>query len=86
MVKSHISNAVDSLDSVYLEIKFAHKLDAPAALSVKQEELSVSEDRVALVASQGHKKYSFNLQFHDSIDPEVCHKNIWASSTILLSL
>lgn len=60
-----------SADSVYIEIKFAHKLDAPAALGVKKDVLDIAQRRVDFVASKDHKKFELSIALENDIVPEV---------------
>lgn len=60
-----------SPDSVYIEIKFAHKLDAPAALGVKKDVLDVTPNKVEFAASKDNRKFELSIPLNQDVDPEV---------------
>ena len=51
-----------STESVFMNVKFAHKLDAPATLNVEASNVTIGDQRVHLEASNGAGKH-----FHLSI-------------------
>ena len=52
-----------SASQIFLNIKFAHKLDAPATLNVETDAVDLLENRVRLVASSKSPMKSFLLEF-----------------------
>ena len=59
-----------SVDSIFLNVKFAHKLDAPATLNVEASKVAIEEKSLSLEASNGAKHFSLNIPFNQEIIPE----------------
>lgn len=59
-----------SVDSVFLNVKFAHKLDAPATLNVEATKVDIQETSLLLEASNGAKYFSLAIPLNDEVLPE----------------
>lgn len=55
---------------ILLNIKFSHKLDAPATLNVEANNVTILSNRLILQASDGRKNFNLNLELLKSIVPE----------------
>lgn len=51
-----------SVSDVFLNIKFAHKLDAPATLNVEAQNVSLNTQSLTLRASDGRKLFALDLE------------------------
>lgn len=58
-----------SANDVLLNVKFAHKLDAPATLNVEASNVSLTEERLFMIASDGRKHFKLDLSFSSSVNP-----------------
>jgi len=70
-----------SRDQVFLGVKFAHKLDAPACIDLADEKITIEKQRISLHATcKGkHKTFELNLDLLDEIDPE---KSSWSMASV----
>ena len=59
-----------SVDSIFLNVKFAHKLDAPATLNVEASKVAIEDKSLSLEASNGAKHFSLNIPLNQEIIPE----------------
>ena len=59
-----------SVDSVFMNVKFAHKLDAPATLNVEANNVTITEQRIHLEASNGAKYFHLSIPLNAAIVPE----------------
>lgn len=59
-----------SVDSVFLNVKFAHKLDAPATLDVEASKVEIEEKRLLLEASNGAKHFTLTIPLNEEVVPE----------------
>jgi hypothetical protein len=50
-----------STTEIFINVKFAHKLDAPATLNVEAETVNITEDGLILKATDGRKIFNLNL-------------------------
>lgn len=73
-----------SADAVYIEIKFAHKLDAPAALGVKKDSLDIQPKRIDFVASKDNRKFELSIPLNKEVVPEVPHARCWLKWSALM--
>ena len=60
-----------SKDALFLEVKFAHKMDAPSYAHTKIDEVKFSSDAMNLTASGKDKSFRLHLRFFKEIVPEV---------------
>ncbi|KAJ1604778.1 signal peptide-containing protein, partial [Cryptosporidium canis] len=64
-----------SNDYVYLNIKFTYRWNAPGALKIENETVSIKNNLFFFSAMGSHshakKKYVLNLELFDNIDPEL---------------
>ena len=64
-----------SLNAVYLEVKFATRFDSPACLDLSEHEYSISEDgqwvKISAMCTNDKKllHYKLNLKLNDSVMP-----------------
>lgn len=49
-------------NDIFLNVKFAHKLDAPATLNVEVENITISNNSVTIRASDGKKAFQLSLE------------------------
>ena len=56
---------------VFLQVKFAHKLDAPAAVDARAENVTIGARKISLVAVSNklHKRYRLKLKLLRAVDP-----------------
>lgn len=62
---SHINPAfqwAQSTTDVFLNVKFAHKLDAPATLNVEVQNVTLEASSMSLRATDGRKMFSLDLE------------------------
>lgn len=58
-----------SPSEILLNIKFAHKLDAPATLNVEANTVNITNNKLLLLASNGRKNFKLELVFLKEIIP-----------------
>lgn len=58
-----------SPSEILLNVKFAHKLDAPATLNVEANNVTITENGIMLLASNGRKNFKLELFFLKNIIP-----------------
>ena len=68
-----------SVDQVFLQVKWAHKLDAPATLGCKPEPPAFGADSVAFRADCQRKAFALQLQLWGNVSVEQC---TWASASV----
>jgi len=68
-------------DSVFVGVKFAHKLDAPACIDVVDENVEIKKQVVKLQATcKGkNKRFSLELELLEAIDPS---QSSWAMASV----
>jgi hypothetical protein len=59
-----------SADEILLNVKFSHKIDAPATLNVEAQNVTLLDDRLILHASDGRKNFNLDLPLYRKIVPE----------------
>lgn len=77
-VDSYLSNPIvspafqwaQSANEVMLNVKFSHKIDAPATLNVEATNITILSDRLSLEASDGRKIFKLELEFLKDIVPD----------------
>jgi hypothetical protein len=57
-------------NEIFLNIKFSHKIDAPASLNVEANNVTLSNDTLFLLASDGRKLFKLHITFLHEIIPE----------------
>lgn len=50
-----------SPDEIFINVKFSHKIDAPATLNVETEEVKWTNDTLSLRASDGRKTFALDI-------------------------
>lgn len=67
-------------EEVFINVKFAHKLDAPATLGVVVDAVDLSEGGLILRGSSpGRKQFVLDIQLHGEIDPKA---SSWALASV----
>jgi soluble cytochrome b562 len=63
-----------SPDRVFIDVKFAHRLDSPGCLEVTSESITLEEDRLkfsGLCTQSSHRiKFDLDIELHDKIVPD----------------
>ncbi len=59
----------ESPGSIYLNIKFSHRLDAPATLDVTPD-ITIMPGQVIIEGHKGTRRFKLALDIYDDIDPE----------------
>ena len=66
-------------DSIFIEIKYAHRFDAPGCLDVKKEKVNIEENLLSFIAYcvQGDTpiKFDLNIDLFDKVDQSLSHYN-----------
>jgi CS domain len=76
----HLSEWAESPDEVYINIKFAHKLDTPATLGVTIDAVDITADRLVLKGSSpGRKQFLLDLSLYGTVDPD---NSSWSSGSV----
>ena len=57
-------------NEIFLNIKFSHKLDAPATLNVQPTNVNLTNQELRLEASDGRKNFNLHIVFLHEIDPD----------------
>lgn len=68
-----------SVNDVFLNIKFAHKLDAPATLNVEAQNVTLEAQSLALRASDGRKLFVLDIELLKEIVPE---ESSWSMASV----
>eukprot|EP00953_Heterococcus_sp_UTEX-ZZ885_P005658 3515-Heterococcus_DN1.PRE.2 len=69
-----------SPDEVYINVKFAHKLDTPATLGVTIDAVDITADRLVLKGSSpGRKQFLLDLSLYGTVDPD---NSSWSSGSV----
>lgn len=68
-----------SPDEIFLSIKFAHKLDTPGTLNVEAKNVTISEKRLDLLASDGRKNFVLGLDFLRDINAD---ETTWSMASV----
>jgi hypothetical protein len=68
-----------SPDKVFLNVKFSHKIDAPATLDVVVDSVELSENKVSLRATKERKAFVLDLPLRGVIDPD---QSTWSLASV----
>jgi len=68
-----------SPDSVFLNVKFSHKMDAPATLDVVVDQVEFTNRTLRLRASKERKAFELDLALFGAIDPE---RSTWTLGSV----
>lgn len=68
-----------SADDLFVSVKFAHKIDAPATLVSKLDLVEFKNSSVALRASKNSKQFALDLVLLRAIEPDNC---TWSSASV----
>jgi CS domain len=66
-------------NEVLLNVKFSHKIDAPATLNVVANNVNITSDRLLLQASDGRKMFQLEIEFYDAVDPG---ESTWSMASV----
>eukprot|EP00602_Paraphysomonas_sp_CaronLab_P004360 CAMPEP_0185030670 /NCGR_PEP_ID=MMETSP1103-20130426/17668_1 /TAXON_ID=36769 /ORGANISM="Paraphysomonas bandaiensis, Strain Caron Lab Isolate" /LENGTH=321 /DNA_ID=CAMNT_0027565883 /DNA_START=184 /DNA_END=1149 /DNA_ORIENTATION=+ len=66
-------------NEVFINVKFAHKLDAPATLNVEAHNVSIDTTGLVLRASDGRKMFNLDIEFLKEIVPE---NSTWSMASV----
>lgn len=66
-------------DSIFLNVKFAHKIDAPATLDVVIGNVALTNESLTLSATKDRKGFELALLFFGSIDPV---RSSWTTASV----
>ena len=64
---------------ILLSVKFSHKIDAPATLNVVAQNVSVTDDRLILLASDGKKSFRLEINFMNNVIPS---ESTWSMASV----
>jgi len=73
-------------DELFLSIKFAHKLDAPATIDIQVEEVTFLKTGFVFKASKDHKSFQLELELLDEIDTEASTWQLGSVGTAKVTL
>lgn len=79
---NHISPAfkwAQSPDDILLNLKFSHKIDAPATLNVEISNITISDDGLLLYATDGRKHFKLDLLFYDAV---IGNASTWSLASV----
>lgn len=68
-----------SSTEIVLSVKFSHKIDAPATLNVVAKNVTLTSDRLILLASNGAKNFNLDIEFMGSIVP---NESSWSMASV----
>lgn len=68
-----------SSTEIMLSVKFSHKIDAPATLNVVAKNVSLTSDRLVLLASNGAKNFHLDITFLDAVVPA---ESTWSMASV----
>jgi len=57
-------------NEIFINVKFSHKIDAPATLNVEPTKVNLTSHELELQASDGRKNFNLHLRFFEEIDPD----------------
>ena len=65
-----------SPDKIFLDIKFAHRFDAPGCIELKDQKIDFEKDKLklsGLCTMSSHKmKYVVDFELYDAVNPDAC--------------
>jgi hypothetical protein len=64
---------------ILLNVKFSHKIDAPATLNVEANLVNVTSGRLSLEASDGRKLFKLDIDFLHDVVPE---ESTWSMASV----
>lgn len=64
---------------IFLNVKFAHKLDAPATLNVEAETVNITDTHLVLKATDGRKIFNLNVEFLRKVIPA---ESSWSMASV----
>jgi len=68
-----------SPNEVYINVKFAHKIDAPATLNVEANNVTLLEGKLFLQASDGRKNFILDIELLGDIIPD---ESFWTMASV----
>jgi CS domain len=64
---------------IMLSVKFSHKIDAPATLNVIAKNVTLTPDRLVLLASNGAKNFNLDIEFMGNVVPS---ESSWSMASV----
>jgi hypothetical protein len=64
---------------ILLNVKFSHKIDAPATLNVEAKTVNVTDNKLVLQASDGRKMFNLEIDFLYDVVPE---ESTWSMASV----
>lgn len=64
---------------IILSVKFSHKIDAPATLNVVAKNVSLTSERLLLLASDGKKNFHLDIEFLGGVVPD---QSTWSMASV----
>lgn len=64
---------------IMLSVKFSHKIDAPATLNVVAKNVTLTPDRLVLLASNGAKNFNLDIEFMSNVVPD---ESSWSMASV----
>lgn len=64
---------------IMISVKFSHKIDAPATLNVVAKNVTLTSDRLLLLASNGAKNFNLDIEFMGSVVPS---ESSWSMASV----
>jgi len=64
---------------IFINVKFAHKLDAPATLNVEAETVNITDTHLVLKATDGRKIFNLNVEFLRKVIPA---ESTWSMASV----
>lgn len=64
---------------IFINVKFAHKLDAPATLNVEAETVNITDTHLVLKATDGRKIFNLNVEFLRKVLPA---ESTWSMASV----
>ena len=66
-------------NDIFLNIKFSHKIDAPATLDVQPMRVNLTSDELKLEATDGRKNFNLHIGFLHKVDPS---NSTWSLASV----
>ena len=68
-----------STTELLLNVKFSHKIDAPATLNVEAKTVNITENKLLLEATDGRKLFRLEIDFHGLVVPD---DSTWSMASV----
>ena len=64
---------------IFLNVKFSHKIDAPATLNVEPMKVNLTSQELSLEATDGRKNFNLHIEFLHEVDP---NNSTWSLGSV----